>query len=313
MAYEDAYNVVVNSGGFINVAYNIEMSFKILSYISYKLTGSSILLFGTYAGLTNLFVLLGVYRFRKYISCSWAIYIYTSLLYFMMYNIGRQFLALAIVFAGTKEIVDRKPVKYLIYVLLATLFHSTAILTLFLYLYGFAASEQHKYRKLINMLLFLAPVVAMLGFNEILYMASLILDNDKYNSYSLGGGQSIGLGALVQLAMCLAVFVSYKKNKCNLSSERILNYSIRTYVLANVLFMLQYVMANYGGRIYLYFIPVEMILFGAILRGVSFNWRRLVLKANYVQVFSIAFSMFQAIYAIATNAQKHVPFAFRWF
>ena len=306
--YEDAYNVIIKSGNFLSASYNIENSFKFLSYISNKLTGSSVILFGAYAALSNLFALIGIYRFKDHVSCSWSVFIYSALTYFTMYNISRQFLAIMIVFAGYREILDRKFFKYLIWVALASLFHATAVLTLVLYVYGWATNSGNRYRQLVNFALYILPVVGILMINEVMPVVSKLLNNAKYDSYEVGSIESIGLGAVVQLATGAGIYFGLSQKQIDVGYK---SFCLRTYVLALVLFMLQYAMANYGGRVYLYFIPVQILLIGSVMKGMELRVSTGRLKATLPQLFLLGFTLLQLVHSMITNAQKHVPYSFR--
>ena len=311
VAYEEAYNAIIKAGSVLNSNYNIEISFKILSLISHFLTNSSILLFSFYAGATNFFFLLGIYRFREQVSCGWAVYIYASLLYFPQYNIGRQYLAIAVIFSSFCYIVERKPIKFMGYVLIATFFHSTALLAVFLYLYGIGI-EKKKYRKLMNLLFYLAPAVLLIFLDTILQYALILLGNSKYTSYANISSYSFGLGIIIQLLWVLVISFSYAKNKCNMRNDALIAFSFRTYILASLFYLLQYMLGNFGGRIYLYFIPIEIIIIGAIMRREG-KQKNTALTFNFVQLFIILYSNFLFIHSVLTNSQGHVPYQFRFF
>lgn len=309
--YQNTYDYLVRYGGnFLKAPFNIETSFKLFAYISYKTTQSSLLLFGLYAGLTNFFALYGIYRLRDKFNVSWALFVYTTMLYFIQYNLGRQFLAMMIIFVATKDIIERKPMRFIVWVLLATAIHKTALLCMILYTYGAFVEKDNKYKKVINLGFYIGPIIALFFIQRITLLASILLGNSKYDNYILGGTGSIGLGAIVQIFTLALVIYETQRRRNTLASEAgLLTFSMRTYVLATILFMLQYFMTNFGGRIYLYFLVFQTTVFGVSLSGVS-RRRNGSILISLDQVIIVALLAFQAIWGIYTNAQGHVPYAF---
>lgn len=307
--YQEAFDVVIRYGShFWKAAYNIENTFKLFAFVSHEVAGSSIILFFLYAGLANLFAFIGIYRFKDTVNAAWAMFVYTTLLYVIQYNIARQFLAMMIVFAGTKEVINRKFIRYALWVLIAALFHKTAILMIVVYLYGFAADEKFKTRKLFNIVCYIISVAAIMVVPKLTTIAAFILNTSKYDGYNLTGTFSLGFGILIQITMLLLLFLSYTKNRCNLANnEALLNYGIRTFVLGNIMYLLQYMLDNFGGRISLYFMPVEILLFGQMLDGLDLKGTRI--KGGVLKIVIFCFLLARAVYGIVTNSQGHVPYS----
>lgn len=313
--YENAYsNLVYHGGNFLKGLFNIETSFKLFSWISYRILGNSLLLFLLYACLTNFFALAAIYRFKDLLNPAWAAFVYTGMLYFIQYNLGRQFLAMMIIFFSIKEITDRHFVRFLIYICFASLFHSTAILVLPLYFYGISIRKNTKYTKWFNILFYILPMVALLCLYPLTFLAQKILGNYKYTSYTISVNVQFGWGAILQIIMLLLVIACYRKQKCGLANNiALLNVSMRIYVLACVFFFLQYIMSNFGGRIYLYFIPCEIFLMGGSLGSIKVIIQSGKVKADLYQLLLLAVIILIIIHGILTSSQGHVPYGFRYF
>lgn len=313
--YENAYsNLVYHGGNFLKATFNIETSFKLFSWISYIVTGNSLFLFLLNACLTNFFALAGIYRFRNFLNPAWATFIYTGMLYFIQYNLGRQFLAMMIILFATKEIVDRQFIRYFILILFASLFHSTALLVMPLYFYGISAKRNTMHTRLLNALFYLIPIVALLVINPLIAIACKILGNTKYTSYTISGDIRFGLGMVLQIIMLLLIFSCNQKQKYDYSNiTLILNTLMRIYVSASVFFFLQYVMDNFGGRIYLYFIPCEILLIGFLLSNIKLTIQSCKLKADICQLLLLAVVIVISSHGVLTNSQGHVPYGFRYF
>lgn len=112
---------------------SIEWGYKLLVYICTKIFRTlSGVLFGT-ALLINCGVVIGLYRVRKHIPVSLASLAYCFLFYQETYNMMRQWIAIAIIVFGITYIYEKNLVKYGITVLVAALFHTSAIIAILLY------------------------------------------------------------------------------------------------------------------------------------------------------------------------------------
>lgn len=111
-----------------------EWGYKLLAYVCTKVFHNlNGVLFGT-ALLTNGGVIIGLYRVRKHIPLTLATLAYCFLFYQETYNMMRQWIAMAIIVFGIIYIYERKPLKFCLTVAVATLFHTSAILAILLYI-----------------------------------------------------------------------------------------------------------------------------------------------------------------------------------
>lgn len=69
-------------------------------------------------------------KFSKYVSLSFLLFVSFGLMTFCMF-ILRQAIAVAIILFGIEQLLDRKYIKYMLIVLIACLFHYTAIIAIF--------------------------------------------------------------------------------------------------------------------------------------------------------------------------------------
>lgn len=121
--------------GFISYHVNSaqEVGFRFLVLICAKLFHSfSGALFGV-ALVINGGVIIGLYRVRKHIPLSFAVLAYCFLFYQETYNLMRQWMAMAIIIFGIAYILERNLFKYCVTVVVASLFHTSAIIGLLLY------------------------------------------------------------------------------------------------------------------------------------------------------------------------------------
>lgn len=130
LVYLNAYTDPMSSS-----AQYLEFSWGFINHICRDLLGMPLHFWLMWiAGLTYALMLYGFRRWR--IDWVWGILTYVLIYkgFFESLNTIRQCLAVSIVFAGSASLmVDRKPIRFVGSVLLASLFHSSAILSLALY------------------------------------------------------------------------------------------------------------------------------------------------------------------------------------
>lgn len=169
---------------------------KILSYINSNpqtiIVVSSLIIFPSISYF--------IYKYSKNIYMSFYFYIILNL-YFSHLNIMRQAIAIAIILYAIKFLLDGKNVKYIAMVLIASLFHSSAVICLLLLLL-----KNFKYNKKTYMYVMILSVV---GFGICPYLLKFILGCfGKYESYltSTVFGVSNYFGAVINYLIYLVIY-----------------------------------------------------------------------------------------------------------
>lgn len=111
---------------------DVDFGFQLINSVARYFNSYQVMFF-IYNFLTLLFVFLGLRSIDKKYR-TFAYFCFLFLFYTSSLNIIRQMLAVSIVFYSYKYIVNKKFFKFLICVLVATCFHNTAILFVFLYI-----------------------------------------------------------------------------------------------------------------------------------------------------------------------------------
>ncbi len=229
-----------------------ERSFVFLSYFTYKITGSYRLLFLVYAIATAGFFLTGLWNFRKEVD------IVPSLLYYIVFlqwnsmcNIMRQSLAMAIIFWGFQFIRDRKTIKYILSVLLATVFHTSAIVSIVLLFWGENNSKigiaMRKCKLFIALgLLFLPRVIITI----------MTLISNRYN-YLIK--TKTGFGFIVNVVIIIALYYYVQKNKKRNDRTQYLIFQIT--VLASIFVISDYTIGE-AARFREYFNTIYILALG---------------------------------------------------
>lgn len=302
--YSSAYNIIVDAGSISESIkwFTIEYSFRILSFISNDLIGSPQILFAFYSIFTNLFIVLGIYSYRKYVSMSTMTFMYTTLYYLMTLNIARQMLAVSIIFFASKYILKKSFLKYLFFVLLASLFHKSAIVALVLYCISFESGFIYK---IFNVLKYLSPIIIIFFMKQFLNLFSSISFFHKYlMNYHVISQLSIGLGFVLQFILCLVLYIVYKNKMLRFPDES-QYFIVQTMIFGTILFLLQYRFDNFGGRVALYFNIFSVIALSLLAN--SADKQQTGLKYDF-QLLPYLYAFLLFIMDLINDSQGCIPY-----
>ncbi len=163
------------------------------------------------AGMTMLFLCMAIYKISDHIFCS--IFLYLSFCLFdQMMNQMRQILAMAIILYAVSFFKDNNPKKFVIWILIATLFHYSSIIAIvLLFLYKVEINKK---------IIFGYLIVSILGFSLIDFVF-YILSFTVYGSY-IGGFYDVEFRVasimnlivrLLMLFICLWFYPRIKKKR----------------------------------------------------------------------------------------------------
>lgn len=295
-------------GGKGHLAYGLETTFKLIVYGIMRVIPDGQFLLLLFAFITNWLILIRFWELRKIASFTCMVVCYYMAFYFSTLNAARQFIAVGIVFYFTRYLAQKKMLRYVLGVLLAMLFHRTAVV-------GFALlavnclrwKELPKRQKLLYLFaLLMAPVLIVLSLRMF----------SQYTRYFSNPSMDIGFMLLLKLAFLVAtlifVFVMhhgyrYLRNGHLLNSEDRYQIMITSlcYIMALFLTALGYIFDN-AERIGLYYYIFEGVYFGMLLKGKK-PLDRVIL--GYVIAFLLG-SPF--LYSMNHNSQGTMPYTFFW-
>lgn len=164
---------------------DIEIGFKILNYIIFYATnGKYIVMQVLGAVIPFLFIYLGLKSYQKFCNIEIVVFLFISNIYFQVMSTGmiRMFIAVGIIFYAIKYIPERKPFKYLGFIILAMSFHiSSGIMLLFMFF--FIDDRRNFIKKNWKKFLFLCIFVLPVAFIIIgKYLVPIM--GDRYAIYS---------------------------------------------------------------------------------------------------------------------------------
>lgn len=281
-----------------------EIGFKWFSRIFLEVFNDYTFLLLFYAFVTNALIILRLWDFRRMSSFPWMIVCYYISFYFMTMNIMRHCFAIAIVFYATKYIEQKKYFRFLCFIGIATLFHTSSLIGI-----GFIALDifqwhylNRKQKVFIGTAVFLSPVV-------IYFILRAIAGYEHY--FNTTSEASFGFMIIAKLTLYfIGLLLFYKikpdKEECNGGIKHDI-YSIRCvkiyYLLGLLLTSLGYFFL-YMDRIGLPFYLYECVYFGMLVK---------ITKGK--QIFCIVLALlllYLFITNMTSNGQGVLPYVFVW-
>lgn len=243
-----------------------EPLFAILVGVIAQLTGNFTIFLIVCHTIILICVYIGIFRFKNYINPAFVLLVYYLLYYNHTLNMTRQYIAVSIVFCFLADIPQNKIFRFCIAVLVAILFHTTAILALIIpFIYFFLYKDYRKIkvsmyqRKLaltviVGMIVIFFPVLVNLLVNiGILNSRYLFFLNNKDAS------PTIIVMAMVIIGLVAADFFKDKiKKKCQFYDFYFMSSAVYL-----ILLLLTYSLV-YGRRVAFYMSMVDLITIGLI-------------------------------------------------
>lgn len=194
-----------------------EIGIYLLNKIARLLGGYHMFLFLT-ATIILSCIYYVLYREKEKVSITIGIILFLFLHYATSFNIIAQYIAVSIVFIGYKFVIEQEGKKFFVTVLLASLFHNTALLVLPIYLIW-----SKKKNKLIHpaLLILIVGIFILLVFNyqKIIEFLATLQGMEMYGIYTEVKVTGSNRDLFVKLLIFLIVLIRYRKlilyDNCN--------------------------------------------------------------------------------------------------
>lgn len=234
-----------------------------------------------------------IYKDSKIAWLSFFIFI-TFGFWGMTLNTLRQSIAIAILLPSIKYIINKQFVKFCLIVLIATLFHISAISFLIMY-----PLSKIKISKFYVGLIFAGGIFIYLYAKNII---SILLDLFDYHQHYDRIGEGTGAGMLILLITILFVALLYRKSGLN----KINNYDLYIHFLVVAIFLnILALEFNLAGRAMQYFSIYTIILIPNIIYSINLKIDRLI-GTFIVLIGSIYFYWIRLV----TDTGSIVPYEF---
>lgn len=149
-----------------------EIGYKALCYVVMKTLGHQNWCYFAYQLVTISCLYIALYKRRKKISLSFTFLLWLLMFYNTTYNNMRQSMAASIILMGFDSLEDRRYAKFSVYILVAFLFHKSALLAfpLVIGMYAVTTSEAVRRNIWLKILVFYGSAGCLLLTRPILFM-----------------------------------------------------------------------------------------------------------------------------------------------
>jgi len=163
----------------------IEKGYLLINRIIAMLGGDEHFMFFVICALTILFVYLALYDRRDKISVGIGMFMFLLLYYQTSYNLVRHVLAISILLFSLKYVFDKKFIRFIMWVAIATLIHSSSVFFVPVYFVN-RILEKKPYISIQAMIL--AMVFLFIRYMDIIFLKifSLIPFLESYSTYLAG-------------------------------------------------------------------------------------------------------------------------------
>lgn len=282
-----------------NQIYGVEESFKKICEVLLHIWNNNHFLFFVFALLTHGLIIFRLWQEKDHLFFRWSVISYYILIFPFSLNGLRQAVAVAIVFYATGLLKKGKYVKFSVAVLIASLFHSSAIIGIVYLFFEVIILKYFEAKRKIFIYLVLILGVTV-GLSEVLNMVN------SYSKYLERQATSVGIMMIVKIMFLLASFIIIKIPKGNKEEYYSSFHQRWVYLVGLLLNSLSYIFL-YVGRIGLYFYVYEAIYIGCVFKEKNRTIWVVLFKCAYV------FLMLYYLYNnISKGAQGEMPYRFFW-
>lgn len=234
-----------------------DIGFGILQMLLKNISTDSQIMVFTTALITNVLVILVLYKYSRMIELSLYVYI-TGGMFLVTMNGIRQTLAAAILFAATKFLISGDWKKYMLIVLFASFFHSSALILVPIYFI-----VRSKAWSKATIILLLVAVLIVIGFDQFTAILFSAIENTQYGEYQNvnEGGANIIRVLVDVFPLAIAFFARDKFRSIFPGSDYIVNMSLIGFVFG-IISTQNWIFARFG----LYFGFYQLILISWIIK-----------------------------------------------
>ncbi len=288
------------AAGRLDLAYGLEWSFRYICYALTFIVKEPQLILLLFALISNGLIVWRLWELREYISFSASVAAYYVMFYMMSLNLMRQFIAMSIVFYATRYLFRGKNIRFLIFVVVAALFHQSALISiLFIYFnittWKFLTRNQKSFLIVIGAI---SPLIVAIVYQNLL----------QYSSYF--NELTFGMGLLIIAKFCLLVFSLFALDRtepmcCTPQGEKVRRIAVCSYITALLLTSLGYAW-RFVDRIGLVFYIFESVYIGYIFKQKN-------TKKNFlIKVAVFALFAYLLVGNVRGNGQGQNPYLFFW-
>lgn len=267
-----------------------------------KLNNSTVFVMFIFDFFILYFIVSRLWEYRNRIPFSEGIFLFITLFYLFCFNLTRQMLSLSLVFWATRYLEKNKYISFIIFVVLASTIHATAIVCSLILLVYMLGDRLHKRRKTLFFLISMGAIVILiiiLGGDNTLFVVDRIQHYIK--QYLTNGNIDLGFMCIIRFTASILIFCLIYR------IPTIKNNQIKIY---NFLYLIGTILAFVGSffdfveRLGLFFLMYACVLFPMIFNSDYFNKR-----SRSLMKFGIYFACTLLYFdALIGNSQGQIPY-----
>ena len=247
------------------------------------------------AFLNIFFIYLAYAKFK--INIGVAVFFYVILtFYFLDFNITRQCLAMSIILFGSSYLIGEQKYLFLIFVLIATLIHFSAVMCILFY---FVEKVEVK-DIILYLLLLLSLLVGIMGIN--LDFLELSIYESYSDNLSVSDAGSLNRIVMRGILTIFAVYFVYKKNDVNL-------FVLKMFVLSICVSNISLNMHPFISRASHYFTMFQPIFYSAYFGDIFLNPKTISKKTILLYSLILIYLIYW-VYYLNINSGEIVPYRF---
>ncbi|SFI28749.1 MULTISPECIES: EpsG family protein [unclassified Bacillus (in: firmicutes)] len=238
--------------------------------------------------ITNLLIVLVLYKYARMFELSLFVYI-TGGMFLTSMNGIRQFLAAAIVFAATKYIFEGNWKKYILIILLASTVHQTALILIPIY---FIVRKEAWSKQ--TYILLVCAVLIVIGFNQFMDALFAVIENSQYSEYKnfSEGGANILRVIVYAVPIILAYLGKDRLRELFPKSDPVVNMSI-----LGLVFMIISTQNWIFARFSIYFGLYQLILISWVVKLFTEKDRKLIYYG--ILIFYLVYYYYECVVSLA--------------
>lgn len=270
--------------GYINLWSELVLSreplYLLLNYVTFKLFfGAEWSIFMIVGLMTYYLIIKTLVNFKNTSILFFGTFVFLMVFYIETYNLMRQMLALSIVFYSFIYLIDKKPVKYFVLIILASAIHNSAIIALLFYLFNFLHNTKF-IKKIYVFLIILSPLFIdyILSFLKNIPLLSFYFEKFDLNFIGYGFGFIIELFPIIY-TIILFTFFSKQKNYIPLVYIALLSIPFRFVAYYQI----------YAMRMLWYSLVVQLLLVPLVIIDIKNKNLKIIVSLSYILIYVIYF------------------------
>lgn len=251
---------------------SLDIGYKFINLIVIKLGGNfQVVLF--ISSILTLFIFRkAILIYRNQINIGVASFVFMLMYYQPSFNIMRQIMAASIVLYAFHYIELQKPIKFVAWVIIATLFHKTAIIILPFYIFMNLLSNRKW--KILFFVFYAITIYIVFNFDKLTPLAYLIDSNGYYANYlKRVSSFNISIGFLIRtVPYIVSVVLMWEKIRGN----RTLYLYLNSFLLGSIMRIIVYMTQFDADRVAVYFLMSQVIFIPYLFKYRKQGWKNYI-------------------------------------